>query len=880
MKCESRKKCARKKKNEGEKRMQTLRSKTTATAVAIFLMLTITITLVALPIANAHYPAWTDRPTRSYISVSPNPIGINQQVIVVFWLDWIPPGAQGAYGDRWKIYVDVTKPDGTKETLGPFTSDPVGGSWTLYTPTQMGVYSMVARFPGQTLTGYPTPTGAPSTNVNVNDTFAASTSEPYYLTVQQEQIQQYQETPLPTGYWTRPINAINRDWWQVSGYWLGTSSAAHNVGPTTNFGYGTGPESAHVLWTRPYWAGGLIGGNYNSTGYGTGSAYEGGFTPPIIWQGRLYYNVLMPPRYGWYCVDLYTGETLFFHNTTGPVTGITFSGFDDSGSIKYEQLAYGQIYYYDSPNQHGGWPYLWSIDPVSSTRSMEVGTGDIMRMFDAFTGNYICSIANTSNKRSGTQVYGTDGSLLWYNIATTAGVQRLTVWNTSRALWVRAWTSNTYWMWRPYLNRTFDGNDGYSLNVTIPQAVTGTVRAVREGQYIIGGPAGQNDARGTIQGHLWALSLKPGQQGTLLWNITFAPPKATDPYPNSTYGGGTGVTLGTVDPEDGVFIFEETTTRKRWGYSLATGQQLWGPTASESQLNYYGMSDFIYQGKLFSYGYGGELIAYNITTGKIVWNYTAKNVGFESPYGNYPLSLGVIADGKIYMYSSEHSYTNPLWRGSYLRCIDAETGEELWKLQDFVGGAAIADGYIITLNNYDEQIYCIGKGPSATTVSAPQNVIAQGQSLMITGTVTDQSAGAKGTPAVSDADQELWMEYLYMQRPMPTNAKGVEVSLDAIDPNNNYIHIDTVTSDTSGMFKKMWTPDVPGEYTVIATFAGSKSYGSSNAETAVGVSEALPEPAKPEPAAPLPPFEMYTLYATIAIIIAVAIATLLLLRKK
>src|SRR3972149_9378096 len=136
--------------------MQFSRSKTTATIIALFLVLTITATLVALPIANAHTPPWTNRPTYCYVAVAPPTAGVNQEVLFVFWLDWIPPPSTGAYGDRWQFYVDVTKPDGTKETLGqPFTSDPVGGSWTLYTPTQLGTYTVVARFPGQTLTGQP-----------------------------------------------------------------------------------------------------------------------------------------------------------------------------------------------------------------------------------------------------------------------------------------------------------------------------------------------------------------------------------------------------------------------------------------------------------------------------------------------------------------------------------------------------------------------------------------------------------------------------------------------------------------------------------------------------------------------------------------------------
>jgi hypothetical protein len=151
--------------------------------------------------------------------------------------------------------------------------------------------------------------------------------------------------------------------------------------------------------------------------------------------------------------------------------------------------------------------------------------------------------------------------------------------------------------------------------------------------------------------------------------------------------------------------------------------------------------------------------------------------------------------------------------------------------------------------------------------------------VLIEGTVTDQSPGAKGTPAISDDDMSPWMEYLYMQQEMPKNAKGVEVSLDTLDPNGNFVHIDTVTSDASGMFKKMFTPEVPGEYTIIATFSGSESYYGSYAETAIGVSEAPIQPS-PEPEPPLPPYELYTIGVGIAIIIAIAVVGILILRKR
>jgi hypothetical protein len=136
-----------------------------------------------------------------------------------------------------------------------------------------------------------------------------------------------------------------------------------------------------------------------------------------------------------------------------------------------------------------------------------------------------------------------------------------------------------------------------------------------------------------------------------------------------------------------------------------------------------------------------------------------------------------------------------------------------------------------------------------------------------------------GVPAVSDASMGDWMEYVYMQKPRPTNATGVTVSIDAVDPNNNFIHIGTVTSDTNGLFSYAWkTPDIPGKYTIIATFTGSEGYWPSYAETAMYVEEApaaTPTPAQPQPA----PDPTLTIIGTgIAIIIAVAIVGIMLAR--
>jgi len=894
------------------KKLKTLKNKYKISAITFVLLLTFAAVLVALPIVSAADPP-LEIPVYCYVTVTNNPIGVNQQLVIVYWVNSYPPTANGAYGDRWTYYVKITTPSGSTDTLGPFTSDPVGSGWALYTPTEVGTYTIVAEFQEHKITGEPFPPGWSPYSFgysSLNDTYPATNSDPLTLTVQEEQIEAWRETPVTTDYWERPINSMNRDWYRLAGNWLG--GAAQNVGPTSNFAYGKAPETAHIMWSTQIWDGGIMDERFGNIGYQT-AHYEGiEFNPPIILNGRIYYNTPIgaAPTYGWHCRDLYTGEYLFFHNTTGPVTNLA-GGFDYSGEIMGEKLSFGQIYNYESPNQHGGLPYLWSMNGLEPNSFM---------MFDAFTGNYICSINNVpmsvgmfGTSLAGTSVYGKEGSILQYIIKGTPNPMGpyfpdtapfyLQVWNTSRAIWYEeTWGSNEYWMWRPTLNMTFDGNNGYSLNVSIP-AVSGSVRAIREGEFIIGGTAGSNKADTPLElGNLWCLSLAKGQEGTLLWNRTFTPPY--DEVPSTISGGffgGAGVRMGTVDPEDGVVLFSSSITRERWGLSIETGEILWGPSDPEPGMNFYTSGSNIYQGKLLSTGYGGELIAYNVTTGEVLWKYIAAQEGYESPYGNYPIGIACISDGKIFLSSSEHSPTQPLWRGSRIRCVNATDGEEIWSINHWCLGAShstqgpgsgiyIADGYLVSLNAYDNQIYCYGKGPSATTVTGPKTAVSLGSSVLIEGSVTDQSPDAAGTPAMSDEDMTAWMEYMYMQQAKPTDAEGVTVKLTSIDPNGNYQDIGEVTTDIWGNFGTSWVPPVPGEYIIMAEFEGSASYGSSSDSTYMVVDEA-PSPAMPiepelaEPEAPSPaqsiepeptePSEAPLITTDLAILVAVALGVII-----
>ncbi len=204
----------------------------------------------------------------------------------------------------------------------------------------------------------------------------------------------------------------------------------------------------------------------------------------------------------------------------------------------------------------------------------------------------------------------------------------------------------------------------------------------------------------------------------------------------------------------------------------------------------------------------------------------------------------------------------------------------------------IAEGSFVGFNNYDNQLYCFDKGRSSTTVTTAP-AINNPAKVLISGTVTDQSPGqtclgipAAGTPAIADESMSAWMEYMYMQQPKPTNATGVPVSIDAIDPNGNLVHLGDTTSDINGQYAFLADQSMlaagAGIYTISVTFSGSNSYFSSSAETAM----AYDLPAETVTPAPVPASiaDLYFVPAIVGIIIAIiavgAVMVLLMLRKR
>jgi len=147
------------------------------------------------------------------------------------------------------------------------------------------------------------------------------------------------------------------------------------------------------------------------------------------------------------------------------------------------------------------------------------------------------------------------------------------------------------------------------------------------------------------------------------------------------------------------------------------------------------------------------------------------------------------------------------------------------------------------------------------------------------GTTQDEQAARfpNGVPAVADESMGPWMEYVYLQKPCPEEVMGVQVTLTAFDSNGNAENIGTVTSDGAGMFKKMWTPENEGEYTVVASFDGSDSYWRSYAETAVGVG-AVSSGTPIEHETPLITTEIAI--ALVAVLAIVSVAAYVILKRK
>ena len=115
--------------------MQSFKNKTIATLITLILMSTIAISTIAyLPPASAL--THTESNTYSFITVSPNPVGIGQPMTIMFWLVEMNPLSAANQDNVWHNFtLTITKPDGTAETKST-NANSAAGAVIIYAPDQ------------------------------------------------------------------------------------------------------------------------------------------------------------------------------------------------------------------------------------------------------------------------------------------------------------------------------------------------------------------------------------------------------------------------------------------------------------------------------------------------------------------------------------------------------------------------------------------------------------------------------------------------------------------------------------------------------------------------------------------------------------------------
>jgi hypothetical protein len=874
--------------------MQILRNKTMAIMIALILTFSTSASMLLQPTVTAHTPTWQIA-TTAYVSAEPNPVGIGQQVSIVMLINWVMPGALIQNTIRPHGYqLTITKPDGTVQTSSYDPYDSGSSRFVQYTPDQLGNYTVKFVYPGEVyhFPGYNSTTASSAylNDAYENDTFLGSSAETTF-TVQQDPIAYLPSTPLPTEYWTRPIFGENHDWASVASNWLGGAATSAIVQEN-----GLAPTSAHIMWTKSNRLGGIVGDVNSADPYQTfysGFSYETVFGSPLIVGGILFYKNQLNHagnQGDFRALDLRTGETVWSNPALNTMTAVTPTK--------------AQLMDFQSPDQHGTPSgLLWAV------------SGTTWIGYDVFTGYWVCNLTGVP---SGTEAYTPSGDIVRYvlNYNATKGSGWLALWNDTAAM-TRAPASNL--QYGPDYEIRINGQiidasistgvqNSYSWNVSIPTLPTDnqapSIVGVIPGDIILG--TSSNIALAslprvpTLPWTMWAISDKPETRGQLLWSKTYS--AAPNNYTIM-------LAWQPIDKINREWTMTYADTGERLGYSMVDGSLVFGPIGVPDSaidgkaLQYYSSREGQpAYGNLYVSGYGGQVLCYSMKNGSLLWTFNSINSGIDTPWGLYPIHVGGFANGIVYAFSGEHSPNTPFYKGYRMYALNATTGTELFNLPTWsasglgtsVAPLAIADGYMAFQNGYTEQVYVLGKGPSAMTVTAPDTASPLGTSITIKGSITDISAGTKqaeqvarfpnGVPVASDTSQSDWMSYVYQQQPMPTNFVGVPVTISVVDSNGNYREIGKTNSNSDGFFSLNWKPDITGQYTVYASFTGSESYYPSHAVTAFSVDPLAPTVA---PTNIQPQFDSVTqslqntiIIAAVAIIIAIAIVGILTLRKK
>jgi len=842
--------------------------KNTFYGVSLILIFVFSIAMAFAPTALGQkisaYPV--PRVTDAYCDAAPSLIGVGQALTVNCWVQPPPQDPAGnPIGLSWSLFtVTFTRPDGTTDTFVPTdhsglypagVSDTLGGLWFNYFPNIVGNWSLKFTMGAQSLTG---PSGTAQ--------FAGCTSNTAYFTVQADPVNAgvlngWPWSPLPNSdvYWKYPISSNNREWSAISGDWYaGTAVRAVTEPQIGRYQpYGSGVSTGHIVWKTQEYLGGIVGGDFGSISYAGYTNNMAANYQHVIMAGKLYVNKQTADN-KFDCYDLTTGKLLY------TATGVIVSGIILPGN-EYAQAVSGRGGTATNTTlgtSFGATPTPYLFSAVAGSNNAAGLPTTIWRYYDPLNGALRLEITNVTagdyRLVSGSE-FAFGHNTLNFNATTNKyDVNYAWKWNITKVV-KNDWYTGLEW--KTQLNgpgpRDLGPGDGSGRTAVFLSSDMSTM--------VVGASAGDN----------WAAGFDT-QTGRWLWNLTLP---QTAQMANEMYNSDAWVIYF---PNKNTFsCYDMRTGTLRWT-TQDVGTYPWntrgyGPTASDG-TNYYAVLA------------SGEVVALSYDTGKVVW--TSKQILTPESSANvfaYWMPP-VIVGGYIYVYGgySLIYQTDPIQRFSILVCLNAATGETVWTLNGGIVPEGAANGYLTGFSALDGMVYVLGKGQTSTSVSTGNTVVSQGATVQIQGNVLDQSPAQPDTPAVSDASMNEYMDYLHMQNATllnsPPKPTGVPVTLTTLDPNMNTVTIGTTTTDAAGNYGFNYVPPITGMYTITATFAGSNSYWPSTSETMLTVTEAATTPAPTASTqtglATTADIITYLAVGVIAIIIAIAIVGLLILRKR
>jgi hypothetical protein len=807
----------------------------------------------------------------AFIQAMPSTVGVNQATLIHYGIHLPTNWPQTGWAD---LTVEVERPDGSSYTIDGLPTDLTGGAGVNITPDQIGTWRIRTIFPEQTSTsgtrGFP-----PGTLIR------SDTSDWFDVIVTAEPAAEYVGHPPPTEYWSRPISSIMWSWADQTGNMYSNvrpTTEAPYLQPYTTFnlhGNADAPETGHVLWNKP----GLVGGAFSPLGGGLssvetgihatedGDAYEGLFDPPVVMNGVVYFNKFKSNggndiEQPVVAVDMRTGEVLWER-------------------LWGDRLEFGQSFFFTGFNYHGVFQYLVST------------AGSTWVFYEPTTGREVFRYTNVPGGGSSERYWGPNGEIIIFTINLARGT--LQKWSSQWVIEALRWRNapngpnSGFGSWiRGDMGDTIDARYGIEWVRDMPSRadLPSTTRTQNHQRLRFLGNneatiVGSNFDRGSPSGApvtMWAITFDPAIQQTggwsdLVWVETsysddlgptqgpqagLVPQHGHDPNaqlawvrewePPMDFAN---LNIEDASMEDDVFTVAFNDQPQDWGFRLSTGEELWGPFKSHYQNNwsYESMNSWntIVRGENIYLigGHGGTVHALNAQTGASLWNYTFTDEFNTYLFNNaWRFRTDIIADGKIYFSHSEHSPFDPKPPHAPFVCLDLYTGEKLWESNNLRGTewgglAVMGDNIIVGYNTYDQQLIAFGKGPSETTVTIQDNVIALHDQVLVTGTVMDISAGTKdqrimarfpkGVAAVSDESMTDHMEWIYMQKPRPLISTGVPVKIQIFDPNGDFAWIGTATTDQDGNYAYSFIPSMEGMYAVIAQFDTNNGYWGSKA---------------------------------------------------